>query len=719
MAFDWLNAHGPFSIGGVNYTVHLQTTQCTSCHDPKSISQSYLSLLQDGLNSTNITYYLAPFGSSSLKDILRHPLYLEAERRGSFMLSCSSSDKSAWRDSKSFFSWATPGFRYYAASIPFLRTAGVKTATYVVDTSSPSSSEWCYGLTELLEDNGITLKRTYPIQVSQTIGVDSNISEVEPEVLLNTTKVLLAAMGEENQTDVWFLCARASFQFMPLLYVMKELNYLPNVIVMNSGISNFYRDLSHYVVSSVWELPSVQYPADGYYGTNQEFYDAYKAKYNESLFAFTPTCAVSVFHFMDVLVSVQSFEATKLELGLLKSVFKTAQGSYSFDIFHNQLHEEVLTQIQVKNDEERTGIIGPYSIHQDDLVYPMPKWNERYYNPHFGSEELAVVIIFVLFVILTLISWGYLFIFHRNDWEFRTGNPILTTGMIISSWILLASSLLWPLNYSEVWLCYCSVWFLDIGFVLLIGFISAKIFKVVRIIESSMKLILLKISNEKMLAAVSLLCLVHIILLSVWTALSTIHIQVVVMDPFRPYYNIEYCSYDDFLPILWLLISLDILLYIFCVTYAIRLHRFRNNKNFNESKVIGFGMYNIGFLGCFLVGLELGIRREENLKIEFFFRNVMIFMAIFITLFMIIGFRLKLILCHPSPKDAIERSIKTNKISKEHTNNSFPSETQTEIQLKSIKNDNFNKELLCEKLQQLKINDNKIFVKYGFNELLI
>eukprot|EP01124_Arcella_intermedia_P034498 TRINITY_DN8565_c0_g2_i1.p1 TRINITY_DN8565_c0_g2~~TRINITY_DN8565_c0_g2_i1.p1 ORF type:complete len:791 (-),score=119.98 TRINITY_DN8565_c0_g2_i1:94-2430(-) len=720
MAFDWQKAHGPLVIGGRNYNTLLDITPCHNCglsYDPYIVSSSYHQVLNKSLhsNSTNIVhYYLSPFGSRSVKTILSDPLYKEAESRGSFMLSCTISDQSIWHNSPSFFSWATPGNKYYAASVPFLRTAGVKTATYVIDPAGGSSIDWCLGLTDLLESNGISLKYIYYIQVSNTIQVDSNISEVEGDVRKNSSDTVRRAMGD-NQTDVWFLCARASFQFMPLLYSMRELDYLPNLIVMNTGVSTVYPELSHFIASVASDVPNMQYPADNYFGTNQEYYDAYEAKYNETMFFYTPTCTVSILHFLKTLQLVQKFEPSKIEETLLRSVFTTAQGSYSFDIFHDQLHEDVFMQLQVINGVEETSIVGPFSIQQRELVYPMPKWSERIYSPHLKLEEYLFIALYILYVVLTSLSWSYLCINHKNDWEFKTGNPILVSGMIVSSWVLLASVLTWPLNVTRLHLCYVRVWLLDVGFVLLIGFLSAKIFKVVRIVESSMKLILLKISDHKLVASVALLSLVHIILLSVWTILADTEVKIVHVDPFRPSLDLASCSYHR-IAIIWVLVALDVLLYIFCVIYAVRLHRFKN-KNFNESRIVGFGMYNIGFFSCLIFGMQYGL--QESLT-KYYFRSSLVFLAVSITVFMIIGFRLKLVLC-PSTHDREEELQNSKRVSRDPTNSGSPSEgpgAPPLLKLLTVSTMVVNVELLRSRLKLMKEQDIELYERYKMEDFM-
>jgi len=163
-------------------------------------------------------------------------------------------------------------------------------------------------------------------------------------------------------------------------------------------------------------------------------------------------------------------------------------------------------------------------------------------------------------------------------------------------------------NVTSTVSCNFQIWLIGTGIILLFGPLFAKSWRVILILRGTSQLRQINISNAKVLFIVLLLLLIEFTLLIIGSAATDLKANLQIIDPYRVSENYYLCNGNSGLEVI--LIILVIFKFLLLVTGSIIGYKLRNIplKVFNESKSIGFAMYNVFFF------FTLGVIFQEEIK---------------------------------------------------------------------------------------------------------
>jgi len=167
--------------------------------------------------------------------------------------------------------------------------------------------------------------------------------------------------------------------------------------------------------------------------------------------------------------------------------------------------------------------------------------------------------------------------------------------VLLGSVCLYVSIFTWTL-YNNDDSCRAIPWLLGVGFVLMFGSLFAKTWRIERIFctkfKEQVKLVNQRISAVSLLIIIGIACGIEITILIIWMSVHSPSSLVLTPDIYRPSKNYTICSTDD---TSWIFIGLLLGYHSILLGWGVYLaYRIRNVTRvlFNESKLIGFAIYN-------------------------------------------------------------------------------------------------------------------------------
>ena len=155
-------------------------------------------------------------------------------------------------------------------------------------------------------------------------------------------------------------------------------------------------------------------------------------------------------------------------------------------------------------------------------------------------------------------------------------------------------------------MCFLLPWLFSLGFTLLFGSMLVKTWRI-HLIFSKKTFEVFKISNRKVMFVLGIILLVDVTLLAVWTGISKTRLQENIIDEYRISENYNSCySAKGGTIMIWIIVASKILQIIYGGYLALRV-RTIPMKQYDESKIIAFCIYNVG-----LVAIIVSILQATN-----------------------------------------------------------------------------------------------------------
>jgi 7 transmembrane sweet-taste receptor of 3 GCPR len=262
------------------------------------------------------------------------------------------------------------------------------------------------------------------------------------------------------------------------------------------------------------------------------------------------------------------------------------------------------------------------------VVYPIPKWDERTYDPGFFqyTSEIVIAVLTSVGTLVTLALMVFVAVMHKRP-------AIHAAGMLFCEVILLGSLFLYSAVFA--WMIYqndgtCAVlpWLLCVGFVLIFGTMVVKTWRIRRVFINQ-KLKRVHITNLYLMMCVGSMLAVQLLPLVLWTAIDARSVVVVLVDTSRPVLNELQCTWStvdivfaSLIVAYWSVIILTGLVLAFLirnVAYTL----------YNESKLIAFAVYNLFFFFLLIVIIE--VVPIEDAETVFIVRSLALILATFST----------------------------------------------------------------------------------------
>jgi len=307
-------------------------------------------------------------------------------------------------------------------------------------------------------------------------------------------------------------------------------------------------------------------------------------------------------------------------------------GDFQWGSNHDQLRQPIFYQFQSNGTSLLPVIIGPNVIQQADFISPMPTWKERQSSYSWGSKAEIVVTVFNIVCIgITVISMVWIICYWDSKVVLGSLPPFLMFALV-GGFLSYGSIFAWMPGFIFKAACHIRVWFLGMGFIIMLGSIVAKSWKVLRILSASANFERVIVPNLFVLYIVLTLAAIETIFLVFFSVAFNYSIAVIEPNPNKPILNYKVC---DSRPGPWKTIAVSalcvyqgaLILAAFCLGYKLRKVPLRV---FDESKIIGFSMYNVGFFAIILLILELVLGNTER-EILFVARSFLVMAAALIT----------------------------------------------------------------------------------------
>jgi len=163
-------------------------------------------------------------------------------------------------------------------------------------------------------------------------------------------------------------------------------------------------------------------------------------------------------------------------------------------------------------------------------------------------------------------------------------------------------------GYPEARTCMAFLWIIGIAFIIVYGSIFVKTARVWYIYETGMKLKGIKpIPDWLLLLAIVGLLIPELTILAVWTAVSYPSVQFVYSSALlKPGESNIQCVHRYWVPLISTYMSYKALLVLLGCVISWKIRKIQS-KLFNESKHIGFMMYNLLVFGTILVAILFAI----------------------------------------------------------------------------------------------------------------
>ncbi|KAF9082517.1 hypothetical protein BGX23_012384 [Mortierella sp. AD031] len=233
-------------------------------------------------------------------------------------------------------------------------------------------------------------------------------------------------------------------------------------------------------------------------------------------------------------------------------------------------------------------------------------------NPRFGSSIGMVVIavagLSVLFSLLTMV----IVIVYRNA-------KVIKASRQLCGFILLYIATVMGLDIPTKFTCMARPLALNVGFVLVVGNIVAKNFRVYRIFHN-IYVTKRVIRDSHLLKIVGTMLFSNLAIVAAWFIKSPPALEQIVMPDFKSYWSCSNLDGSDSTPFVAVLLAYNAVL-LLIATYLAYMNR-NVAANYNECRQIAFVVYNILLAGC--LAMPTVFLPNEQFLIKFYLSTVVI-----------------------------------------------------------------------------------------------
>eukprot|EP01122_Echinamoeba_exundans_P006361 TRINITY_DN1767_c0_g1_i4.p1 TRINITY_DN1767_c0_g1~~TRINITY_DN1767_c0_g1_i4.p1 ORF type:complete len:809 (+),score=184.95 TRINITY_DN1767_c0_g1_i4:215-2641(+) len=589
----------------------------------------------------NINLWIGPYGSSptstvadAVQKAASPKVLIGTGATSSSLYICPSSAPSGCepgaRRFSRLFSPLSIAERYYVPAVNIFRTKGAKTVGIVYETSA-------FGTSLALGSKAEAINNKLNITLEQTCPPTPNAGNVS---------LLVDSIIQANPDVV--ICGLYYAASVEMIKQFKARNFVPKAFVSRMGdvalFNDLGRDASYSIDSNYWDsrLRGDDYIDTLYFPPSPAISSPAPRRWADAfaeVFGFQPGgnyegvsfVAGEVLH--RAIERARSWDPVRVQQALSQIQFTSFWGKITFNGFgYNELYP--FTQVQY-NDQALSEIIYPLIASTQDTVYPIPLWEERSQRlyAYWQMSEKAIVGLAGIFMILTFAMMLFVVILSNRHRVIKAASPPFLLLFLFGSLLLYTGVIMWSL-YVPTAVCNAVAWCLSVGFVVMFGSLFGRTFRILQIIKKS-KYAPVKFTNKRLLVFVSLLVAVDVIVLIIWTSVVPIRGVFIQPDRYRPLQDIVQCTLQssDYI-FIGILGAYKLLIMCAGLFFSVKIWNFRLSE-FNESKPIAFGQYNLIFF-MILAIVAVAVFDPVSQRIaSYVLRSVAIMLATFIAVLVI------------------------------------------------------------------------------------
>jgi hypothetical protein len=519
------------------------------------------------------------------------------------------------KDSVRGFSQLTPSSQFFSSAFLSLKLVKAHTYSYVTDNEAVFISA-CSGTLAFAKQYGMTLQCNITVPVPGYLPLTK-----ESTIEWQNAMAKLAAC----KSDVVLVCVPPPASFTLIDYA-KEIGYTPKQFIM-FPMDNYEEYENRQFLSGVIEWTRLAaFPPDPFFGTPQNYSDSFTELigYPPQSYEIFGTNAPMIYY--DCIQRANTTDPDTMLFAMSRIDLSNFYGRVRFEGNHlNQMECDIIQFIP-----DNVTVIAPPQAQIDDMFYPIPTWAERESNlgwfVYAGDNVIAA-----LFAVCTTLTLGLCACIYgfRAKHIFRAAQIQPSILMALGAIICYLSVFTW-LTYVTDAGCAALPWILGTGFTILYGTMLLKTARVGVIFGGSQGFKQITFPEWHLYAFLGVLLTVLYAILIPWTAVSPLRAKLVQPQLYRVAYDYMVCAADSqsvgFL--IAALVYCGILLFVGAF-FAFRIRNIPYSV-FNESKVIGFAIYNLLICCAVCVGLVAG-DIGGNVSV-FWIHSIIILFAPFATL---------------------------------------------------------------------------------------
>lgn len=621
-AVQEINAYHNGSIPLGNKSVQLTLGILDDKANTTILANNYKQLVND----TNVDFILGPV----LTDYSLIALKI-TEAASRWILGTATSIQDFYFTTQRAISIVTANVNVLKVALLELRVKKAKSAVILLS-NGLDKKLYTQGIRENAPDAGIEIWAELPIEASPFSG--GAISEL---MINNLTAV--AQIVKDMEPDAVFYCETVG-SAVHLMTAFKNLNWTPGAVIIASatqtdfptfGINNA-TDVMDFVTSTTTILDDAEIPGDRIFGSWKDFRNKFYGQYGTVPGESEAYGAVAVMALFEGMWNSKSTDEEEVFAAMLRYPFQSFFGKINWAADRSQAREPLLVQAQPRADESglnSLALIGPRSLQQFDMVYPMPTWEERVFAPEITVIE-AVIFALTAAAMALSIAWAT---YTAANWRhkiIRSSSPSFLVIMIVGALLSFATIYTWNLTYISVSTCVLRVWFLNIGFVLMFGALFAKTWRIYFLWTADPLNKNLRVTDVQVFLVVLVALAPQLVLLVLWTAIATPTVVYQHPDPWRASLDIADCSTSvAHYVMIALMCGINFALLIWGSILAIQVRRVPL-KVYDESKIIGFAIYNTLIFSIIVAIIQASGQINQDLL--FGLRSVGILLACLVSL---------------------------------------------------------------------------------------
>ena len=424
----------------------------------------------------------------------------------------------------------------------------------------------------------------YGVQAAQTTldtVASLNMNAADSFIFSNTTAMAytdaLAKVQEWIDLDVEGVCVLSNGadsiavnSVVQLVKAMHALNWLPGAIALGGSIGSTLSgllsssDMAYWLTAAQWDwhLKGRAYstvnssyalelfPATASLASPAVFRQALinytGIQYSDSVLVYGAD-AVQALTFLQKFIELAGSAAIPAILTASHAVsVASVEGQLQLDTYGRTVVSDQLVFQTLLNTSRI--ILSPLSI-ASTAVLPMPTWAERTFTASVYTtswvEPLALVTasLSVLYALALMVG----FLVYRKHPVIKAATPNFCL-LVASGGLLMLLSVYNTALYVTSPMCAAQYWLLTLGFSLMFTALFAKTFRVWRIFSSGSKLKQIRITNTDLLFQLGAVLSFDLVLNTVWSVVSPMTAEYVVVDAFRPSHNYVQCTTSTVFP---------------------------------------------------------------------------------------------------------------------------------------------------------------------------
>jgi len=265
-------------------------------------------------------------------------------------------------------------------------------------------------------------------------------------------------------------------------------------------------------------------------------------------------------------------------------------------------------------------LVTPLSV-GNAPTYPAPSWNERSQNLgklDDNAPEQVVTVFCSIAIVYTLCQAIFIIIYRHNP-IIRAATPEFCLLCLLGTLLLLIVPFTWSLhNTTES--CVARVWFLQLGFSIILSALFIKTFRICRIFSAT-KMKVVRITTPELLVSFSIIISLEIIFTIIWTTVAGSIEVIVVPDVLRPSEDYTTCSGSStFNLFTYIAVAVKCIMILLAVILGWKTRK--APSEFNESTYLGIMSYNLFVL--LSIALAIIASNLGDIQFNFYFRSLIL-----------------------------------------------------------------------------------------------